>query len=77
MMPSASAWPAPWLLVFVTVLLSGGVPANAQQITGAPGLPSATTTIDGQPDLQPPRCDAGKFALRDDDTGFTRPASTT
>jgi arylsulfatase A-like enzyme len=31
----------------------GGTPANAQQVTGVPGAPSATTTIDGK-QLPPP-----------------------
>src|SRR5262245_66607555 len=29
------------------LILPGGVPVNAQQITGTPGSPSATTTING------------------------------
>jgi arylsulfatase A-like enzyme len=35
-------------LLVVAVLLSGGTAAMAQQITGVPGSPSATTTIDGR-----------------------------
>jgi hypothetical protein len=40
-----------WLLVLLTA-----VPVNAQQITGTPGLPSATTTINGRqiPNLPAP-----------------------
>jgi hypothetical protein len=43
MMPNTSAGPAARLLVFVTVLLCGGVPAMAQQITGAPQEGRGTT----------------------------------
>ena len=31
-----------------TLIVLGYVPATAQQITGVPGSPSATTTIDGR-----------------------------
>jgi hypothetical protein len=35
------------------VFLLAAVPVNAQQVTGTPGSPSATTTIDGK-QLPPP-----------------------
>src|SRR5881394_2135108 len=39
--------------VLVAAILAPALPAGAQQITGTPGLPSATTTIDGK-QLPPP-----------------------
>ena len=41
------------LLLFAVIAVSCGVPASAQQVTGVPGSPSATTTIDGK-QLPPP-----------------------
>lgn len=38
---------------FSVVLMLGAVPASAQQITGTPGSPNATTTLDGK-QLPPP-----------------------
>jgi arylsulfatase len=35
------------LLTSTALVLGGIIPATAQQITGTPGSPSATTTIDG------------------------------
>ena len=43
----------------VTLVLFTGAPALAQQITGAPGSPSATTTIDGKQLPPPPRTFGG------------------
>jgi hypothetical protein len=40
------------LAVFVTVTAGGSI-GQAQQVTGTPGSPSATTTIDGK-QLPPP-----------------------
>ncbi len=37
-----------WSLFTVTAALITGAPAHAQQITGTPGSPSATTSIDGK-----------------------------
>ena len=36
------------LLTSIAVATISGLPAAAQQITGTPGSPSATTTIDGK-----------------------------
>ena len=41
------------VLSAVSLLVLGGISASAQQITGTPGSPSATTTIDGK-QLPPP-----------------------
>ena len=43
------------------VLLLAAVPAMAQQITGVPGSPSATTTIDGEQLPPPPQKFGGKI----------------
>ena len=41
------------ILLGVILLALGCVPASAQQVTGVPGSPGATTTIDGK-QLPPP-----------------------
>ena len=38
----------PTILAFIVAVMLAAAPAFAQQITGAPGSPSATTTIDGK-----------------------------
>jgi len=45
--------PGPFILSLILTAVLAGVPAMAQQITGTPGLPSATVTIDGK-QLPPP-----------------------
>ena len=50
------------VMVLLTLLL-GAVTARAQQTTGAPGSPSATTTIDGKYIPNPPAPFAGKINL--------------
>ena len=43
----------PTFLAFIVVVMLTAAPAFAQQVTGVPGSPSATTTIDGN-QLPPP-----------------------
>ena len=43
-----------WCILAGLVLLLAAVPALAQQITGVPGSPSATTTISGKQIPPPP-----------------------
>jgi arylsulfatase len=52
------------LLALVTAALPGAVPAAAQQTTGTPGSPSATTTIDGK-QLPPPPAKFGGVIKED------------
>ena len=54
------------MLAAAGLLALGCVSASAQQITGTPGSPGATTTITGK-QLPPPRC---KFRRRDQRKGF-------
>ncbi|MEW6352395.1 MAG: arylsulfatase [Thermodesulfobacteriota bacterium] len=42
-------------VLFLLVAVLGALPASAQQITGEPGSPSATTTIDGRQIPPPPQ----------------------
>jgi len=49
------------LIVSVVVMLSGATGAMAQQETGGPGSPSATTTIDGKQLPAPPAKFGGKI----------------
>ena len=49
--------------IIVAAVLSGAPSAQAQQITGTPGSPSATTTIDGRNIPNPPAPFAGKVNL--------------
>jgi hypothetical protein len=44
-----------WLLVSVAGIVLASSPALSQQITGAPGSPSATTTIHGEQIPAPPQ----------------------
>ena len=46
-------------IVLLGVLLVGVTPAYAQEITGTPGSPSATTTIDGKQLPPPPDTEFG------------------
>jgi hypothetical protein len=46
------------LLALTSLLALGCVPALAQQVTGVPGSPGATTTIDGK-QLPPPEPNFG------------------
>ena len=50
-----------WRSKLVLVILAFGGPAAAQQITGTPGAPSATTTIDGAQLPAPPQPFGGKI----------------
>ena len=50
-----------WCILAGLVLLLAAVPALAQQITGVPGSPSATTTIDGKQLPPPPPKFGGKI----------------
>ena len=50
-----------WRSKLVLVILAFGGPAAAQQITGSPGSPSATTTIDGAQIPPPPQPFGGKI----------------
>src|SRR5262245_65618229 len=45
------------------LVVLGGSPAGAQQITGVPGSPSATTTIDGKYLPAPPSAFGGQINL--------------
>jgi hypothetical protein len=49
------------LLASVAVATISGLPASAQQITGTPGSPSATTTIPGNQLPPPPQKFEGKI----------------
>src|SRR5246127_740729 len=51
------------LLASVAVATISGLPAAAQQITGTPGSPSATTTIDGKYLPPPPPKFGGEINL--------------
>ena len=50
-----------WSIMACLVLLLAAVPALAQQVTGVPGSPSATTTIDGKQLPAPPPKFGGKI----------------
>jgi len=50
-----------WLLVSVAGVVLASAPALSQQITGAPGSPSATTTINGEQIPAPPQKFGGKI----------------
>ncbi|MBV8054921.1 MAG: hypothetical protein JO071_06740, partial [Deltaproteobacteria bacterium] len=49
------------LFVCTAVLLSGAVPSTAQEITGVPGSPSATRSIEGKQLPPPPMKFGGKI----------------
>ena len=51
MMKTKAVWPA--FLAFIVAVMLTVAPAIAQQITGVPGSPGATTTLDGN-QLPPP-----------------------
>jgi hypothetical protein len=51
-----------------TLLVTTCLPAGAQQITGAPGSPSATTTIDGKYLPPPPAPFGGTINLNAEDS---------
>ena len=51
------------LLTSTALVLLGIIPATAQQITGTPGSPSATTTIDGNYIPNPPPAFGGEINL--------------
>ena len=51
------------LLTSTALVLGGIIPATAQQITGTPGSPSATTTIDGNYIPNPPPAFGGEINL--------------
>ena len=51
----------PGLLVASALLILPAVTADAQQITGTPGSPSATTTIEGNQLPPPPQKFEGKI----------------
>ena len=51
------------LLTSTALVLVGIIPATAQQITGTPGSPSATTTIDGNYIPNPPPAFGGEINL--------------
>ncbi len=52
------------LLASVAVLALSGLPAVAQQTTGTPGSPGATTTIDGKYLPPPPPKFGGEITLQ-------------
>jgi arylsulfatase A-like enzyme len=60
-MPNTSERRTACLVVAIAVLLASVLPSMAQQITGAPGSPSATTTIDGKQLPHPPFKFGGKI----------------
>ncbi len=51
----------PSIVGFLLTIILAAVPATAQQITGVPGSPSATTTIDGKQLPAPPETFGGKI----------------
>ena len=53
-----------WLLGPVAIATMSGLPAAAQQITGTPGSPGATTTIDGKYLPPPPPKFGGDINLQ-------------
>jgi hypothetical protein len=56
------------LLTSTALALLGIMPATAQQITGTPGAPSATTTIDGNYIPNPPPAFGGEINLNAKDS---------
>jgi arylsulfatase A-like enzyme len=56
------------LLTSIALVLVGIIPATAQQITGRPGSPSATTTIDGNYIPNPPPAFGGEINLNAKDS---------
>ena len=56
------------LFAFTALALLGIIPAPAQQITGTPGLPSATTTVDGNYIPNPPPAFGGEINLNANDS---------
>ena len=56
------------LLTSTALVLVGIIPATAQQITGTPGSPSATTTIDGNYIPNPPPAFGGEINLDANDS---------
>src|SRR5262249_51752556 len=62
---SGSAWSAHRNFISTTILLCGLVsvstPASAQQVTGTPGSPGASTTIDGRYLPPPPQSFTGQI----------------
>ena len=56
------------LIASTALALLGVMPATAQQITGTPGSPSATTTIDGNYIPNPPPAFGGEINLNVDDS---------
>ena len=56
------------LLLTSTALALGIIPATAHQITGTPGSPSATTTIDGNYIPNPPPAFGGEINLNAKDS---------
>jgi arylsulfatase len=47
-------------LAFLAAMTAAGTPAMAQQTTGTPGSPGATTTIDGLAICRPRRSSAAR-----------------
>ena len=56
------------LLATVAIAAVSGLPAAAQQITGTPGSPGATTTIDGKYLPPPPPKFGGVINLQANDS---------
>ena len=56
------------LLAFAALALPAITPATAQQITGTPGSPSATTTVDGNYIPNPPPAFGGEINLNAKDS---------
>src|SRR5262250_528704 len=67
---SGSAWSAHRNFISTTILLCGLVsvstPASVQQVTGTPGSPGASTTIDGRYLPPPPQAFRGQIELNAD-----------
>ena len=62
---SGSTWSARRNFISTTILLCGlvwvSMPASAQQVTGTPGSPGASTTIDGRYLPPPPQSFTGQI----------------
>ncbi|MBX4994668.1 arylsulfatase [Rhizobium binae] len=56
------------IVALVAALLSSAVLASAQQVTGTPGSPSATTTVDGRYLPNPPASFGGEIGLSSKDS---------
>ena len=65
------------LLAYTAIALLGIIPATAQQITGTPGSPSATTTIDGNYIPNPPPAFGGEINLNAKDSKTWWPPNIT